>query len=339
MSTIPETVQRRTDTLTVQGSHKDTHWQFTPRKPLPTRHPGRDPFDPPRVHYTPSWFGLGAAAATLGLAGVRAFGRSAAFGMGALGLLGLAYMRRVEPTSPILEKVVLRLPTVPPALDGLRIGQISDMHLGLPYTEQNMFWALKQMRREQPDLIIITGDLVGDRHAIPDLPRLLRELRAPLGVYAVPGNHDYWEGLADVDAALSLVNIPLLLNESRRLRWNGADFWLLGTDDVWDGDYNIDAALDGVPDNSFKLLLSHAPDTAGEAARRGIDVQLSGHTHGGHLRLPFFGPFTRPRFGAKYVIGRYQVERMALYVSRGLGGTPLRLLCRPESTIFTLRAG
>jgi predicted MPP superfamily phosphohydrolase len=128
-----------------------------------------------------------------------------------------------------------------------------------------------------------------------------------------------------------------LLNEHRRLTWNGADCWLVGLDDVWDGEMDIKAALRGVPEQGFKLLLGHAPDIADEAARHGFDLQLAGHVHGGHLRLPLLGPFARPRYGVRYLAGIYTVGRMTMYVSRGLGGAPLRLMCPPEAAILTLR--
>lgn len=289
------------------------------------------------VHYTPSWLGLGAAGAALGALGLHKFGWPVALGMGMFGALSLAYMTTFEPARPTLEQVTLRLPALPQELDGLRIGQLSDSHLGLPHTARNLAWAIEQMRREQPDLVVITGDLTHYHWAIPRLPELLGGLSAPLGIYAVPGNHDYWEGIADIQAALRLLDIPLLLNEHRQLRWNGADFWLAGVDDVWGGQPDLDVALRGIPPGAYTLLLAHSPDRADEAARRGVAVQLSGHTHGGHLRLPVLGPFTRPRFGARYVMGQYQIGAMQLYVTRGLGGAPLRLLCRPEATIFTLR--
>jgi len=306
---------------------------------LPAHHPHRNPLDPARLTYTRSWFGLGAAAAALGALGLRQFGWPVAAGAGVLGAAGLAYAKRYEPAHPTLERVVLRLPQLPPALDRLRIGQISDTHLGMPHTADNLAWAIEQMRREQPALIALTGDLVGLRRSIPDLPMLLGQLRAPLGVYAVPGNHDYWEGLADIHAALSLADIPLLLNQNRRLGWNGADLWVVGIDDLWDGRPDFDAALDGVPPGAFKILLAHSPDVADNAVAHGFALQISGHTHGGHLRLPLLGPFARPRFGVRYVMGQYQIGDMTLYVSRGLGGVALRLLCRPEATIFTLRCG
>jgi uncharacterized protein len=340
MAIPPRATPRTNGKHHVDGSHRNGAGHARADvSALPVYHPQRAQEEPRRVHYSHVWLGLGATTAALGLLGLRRYGRPWLAGAGALGALSLAYMTIAEPARPVLERVTLQLPALPAQLDGLRIGQITDSHLGLPHTARNLAWAVAQMRAERPELLVITGDLVSTRRAIPDLPALLRELAAPLGIYAIPGNHDHWEGLHDLRAALSLLGIPLLMNEHRRLRWNGADLWLVGIDDIWDGQPDIAAALQGVPRDGFKVLLAHAPDAADEAAGQGFALQLSGHTHGGHMRLPLLGPFTRPRFGERYVMGSYQVGAMALYVSRGLGGAPLRLLCRPEATIITLRRG
>jgi uncharacterized protein len=303
----------------------------------PTRREGRHPFNTSRVRYGRGWLGLGVGGAALSLFGLCRSPRAVLAGMGALGLASAAYLALVEPARPTLERVTLRLKGLPAALDGLRIGQITDTHLGLPHSARNLAWAVERMRDERPDLIALTGDFVSRSVAIPQIAALLRGLSAPLGIYAIPGNHDYWEGLADIQAALALHDIPLLLNEHRRLRWNGADLWLVGLDDMWNGRPDFDAALHGVPRGACMLLLAHAPDIADEASGHGFAAQLSGHTHGGHMRLPLIGPFALPRHGWRYSIGHYQVGDMALYVSRGLGGGPFRLRCRPEATIFTLR--
>jgi predicted MPP superfamily phosphohydrolase len=339
MSTSRVATETPTTDYQLQVAPDATQLTLTAPRVPPVRRPERNPYDPLRLRYTGSWFSLGAAAATLSLLGLRRLGWPLAVGLGGLGAASLAYMRQFEPTRPTLERVTLRLPTLPTALDGLRIGQLTDAHLGLPHAAANLRWAVEQMQREQPDLIALTGDLAGLQEGIPDIPPLLGKLRAPLGVYAVPGNHDYWEGLADVHAALMLADIPLLMNENRHLSWNGADLWVAGVDDIWDGRPDFEAALEGVPRDAFTVLLAHSPDVADNATNYGFALQLSGHTHGGHLRLPLLGPFTRPRYGCRYVMGRYQVGAMALYVSRGLGGVALRLLCRPEATILTLRRG
>jgi hypothetical protein len=293
---------------------------------------------PINLHVNPSWLAAAASAGLLGLFGLQRYGWRLGAGFGALGLLGFGHMALGEPTRPILERIELRPHGLPRALDGLRIGHISDTHLGYRYAPENLIWALEELRRERPDLIALTGDFVNFAHAIPTVGALLRGVSAPLGVYAVPGNHDHDEGLGDLEAALALAGVPLLLNENRRLQWNGGELWLIGIDDIWHDLHDLEAALAGVPEDAFTLLLAHAPDVADEAAQRRIGVQLSGHTHGGHLRLPLLGPFSLPRYGRRYVIGEYLVGTTTVYVSRGLAGAPLRLLCPPEATIITLRS-
>lgn len=300
-----------------------------------TRYRRKD--EPPRVAYSRQWFAAGAAGALLGALALRAGGARAAGLLGALGALGVAYAAHVEPSRPRGRQLTLGFADLPPALEGLRVGQLSDLHLGKRYSEQNARLAVEWMRRERPDLLVITGDLVSYERAIGRIAPLLRGLSAPLGVYAVPGNHDYFEGMAAVTEALAAAGVPMLVNEHRRLSWGGGELWLVGVDDVWEGVADLDGALAGVPADGWKLLLSHSPDFVDEAAQRGIALQLSGHTHGGHLRLPLLGPFTLPRYGVRYPYGLMQVASTTLYVTGGLGGIPLRFRCPPEATIFTLR--
>jgi uncharacterized protein len=340
MSTLTQTAPDTISTDYLNARSEDSKQTFLAATvDLPITHPKRNPLDSTRLTYTPTWFGLGVGAAALSLLATRRYGAPAIAGIGALGAASLAYTTLFEPAKPTLERITLSFPALPAALDGLRIGHITDIHIGQRYTARNLAWAVEKMRCERPDLIALTGDLAGLHHGIPELPILLSQLSAPLGIYAVPGNHDYCEGLADLHAALTISGVALLINEHQQLRWNGADLWLVGIDDIWDGRPDFAAALDGVPQDAFTLLLAHSPDIADEAAQHGFALQLSGHTHGGHVRLPLLGPFARPRFGMRYIMGQYRVGEMALYVSRGLGGVSLRLFCRPEATIFTLRRG
>lgn len=320
---------------------RDSHWHTRAEMTsLPQRHPRpRSRFDPAHVHFNPSWFALGGVSTAVAAAGVYLGGWPVAAGLGCAGALALGYAKRYEPAHPTLERITLRLPNMPAALDGLRVAQLSDTHLGFPYTVDNLAWAIEQVKREKPDLVVLTGDMVHYRRAIPTLLELVRGLQAPLGVYAIPGNHDYWEGIRDVSGALGVAGIPMLINTNRRLIWNGAEFWLAGVDDYWESHADIDEALAGIPRGAFTMMLAHEPDQADDIARRGVALQLSGHTHGGHLRLPLLGQFSAPRFGKRYVMGEYSVGSMRLYVSRGLGGAPLRFFCRPELPIFTLRRG
>lgn len=293
-------------------------------------------------HWLGAIAGMGAAVGTLSALTLRWRRLRLPLG-GALGAAlasSAAYVTLVEPRRPVLERVTLRLPTLPPHLDGLRIGHLSDFHLGFPFALANTRWAIEQMQHERPHLIALTGDFVSSERAIDDLPELFRPLTAPLGVYAVAGNHDHFEGVTVVRAALESVGIVFLMNESRGLRWNGDELWVAGVDDCWYGQADLEKALTRVPEGAFTLLLAHPPDFADEAAaHHNIAVQLSGHTHGGHLYLPYLGWFCVPFHGIRYVSGLEFVQDMQLYVSRGLGGLPLRLNCPPDATILTLTQG
>lgn len=284
------------------------------------------------------WVGASVALGTLVAMALR-YRRLRGPVLGMLGMAGVAsgiYATMIEPRQPVLERAVLRIPALPPALAGLRIGHLSDFHLGWWYAKGNTRWAVQQMQTERPDMLVLTGDFVSFRHAIPDLPDLLRPLSAPLGVYAVTGNHDYWEGVEEIRQHVEPLGIEFLVNAHKHLRWHDEDIWLIGIDDIWYGKPDIDEALAGVPSDAFKLLLSHSPDFADNAAHHHVAAQFSGHTHGGHISLPLLGWLCVPLHGMRYIAGVEQVGAMQLYVSRGLGGMPMRLRCRPEAAIVTL---
>jgi hypothetical protein len=285
------------------------------------------------------WFGAGLAAAGLAAASIRIGGAPMGVAWGTAGLIGLTYATMIEPRIPVLEKVTLHLPHLPPGLDGLRIGQLTDMHLGYLHCYENTRWAAWQIMREQPDLIAITGDFVSFHSAIAKLPEVLHMLRAPLGVYAITGNHDHWEGVEEIREQVEALGIPLLMNANLPLSWRGATFWLAGIDDMWYGVPDLHATLAGIPDDAFTIMLAHEPDFADVIARRNVQLQLSGHTHGGHIDMPLLGAPCLPHHGLQYVKGLQQVGPMQLYVSRGLGGFPLRFNCPPEVTLITLRRG
>lgn len=296
-------------------------------------------FDPTpgKVRYSARWLGATAAGGVLATLSVAAAGLPAAAALGAAGVAGAAYALLHEPRTPRLERVTLRCAGLPAALDGLRIGQISDMHLGMRFAAENSRWAVAQMAREVPDLLALTGDFVSYEHAIPDLPAVLAGLPRPrLGAYAVPGNHDYWEGVPEIRRALAPLGVEFLINEHRSLPAGGAALVVAGVDDEWDGVPDMGAALRGAPAGAFTVLLAHCPDAADQAAAHGVDVQLSGHTHGGHVRLPGLGSLVLPRYGWRYPVGHERVGATEVYVSRGIGGLPLRLGCAPEATIITL---
>lgn len=255
-------------------------------------------------------------------------------------LAGLATLATavVQVRQLIFEHVTIPIAGLPPALDGFTIIQLSDFHLGASFSVANVQRAIAWTRRQQPDLVALTGDFVNYTYDVPLLDECLQGLTARHGVYAIFGNHDYWTDIAVVEQALARHGIALLRNEQRRIDVGDSCLYLVGVDCVWEGLHDLDLALGSIPADAPVVVLAHEPDIADEIAPYGAALQLSGHTHAGHITLPWLGPLFLPRHGFRYFRGLQRIGRMWLYVSRGLGGVPLRLGCPPEATRITLRA-
>ncbi|MCY4116154.1 MAG: metallophosphoesterase [Caldilineaceae bacterium] len=262
------------------------------------------------------------------------------------GAAGFAYVRTVEPDWVELVQVTLRLPGLAEPLSGLRIAQLSDIHLSQFTSQARLLDAVTRVNRLQPDLVVLTGDFVGrDAAYATGLIDPLRRLEAP--AFAVYGNHDLWSDRATVGAALAETPVRLLVNESVEA---AAGLTIAGIDDAWSGDPRPEAALRDAPAGNTNLLLCHEPDYIDNIQAIGapIALQLSGHSHGGQVRLPSMRPdgagmlsraHILPHMAHLYPIGLYRVGSHQLYTNRGLGVWPLpyRFNCRPEITIFTLR--
>jgi predicted MPP superfamily phosphohydrolase len=238
---------------------------------------------------------------------------------------------------PVFSHVELPVDDLPLALDGLKIAQLSDFHLGMPMSIAATRRAVVAVQAERPDLIALTGDFVSYRRHLPLLRTMLAPLSAPLGVFAVYGNHDHLENAADIGCLLDELGFTVLLNEHRRVGVDASAFAVAGVDDLWRGEPDLTSALAGIPAGMPIILLAHAPDYADIAARAPITLQLAGHTHAGHIRLPILGPLVLPRHGIRYDRGLWRVGGMWLYVSEGLGGLPMRIGSRAEATLLTLR--
>jgi predicted MPP superfamily phosphohydrolase len=255
------------------------------------------------------------------------------------GLAGLSTLAAaiVQARRLAYEHVTIPIVDLPPALDGFTIIQLSDFHLGAPFTRANLKHAVAWTRQKQPDLVVLTGDFVNYTDDVPLLIECLQGLSAQHGVYAILGNHDYWTNIALVEQALVKNGIELLRNQWQRIDVGGNSLYLVGVDCMWEGQHDLELALGMLPSAAPVVVLAHEPDIADEVARYGAALQLSGHTHAGHIALPGLGPLFLPRHGFRYFRGLQRVEGMWLYVSRGLGGVPLRLGCPPEATALTLR--
>ena len=252
------------------------------------------------------------------------------------------YAARIAPRRLRLERVAVPLPGLPEGLAGLRIGFLSDIHHDEGRPLALLARGVALLNGAAPDLVLLGGDyVVGRRRGFAPCAALLGRLRAPLGVYAVLGNHDHWADTDALAAQLTAAGITVLRNASRRLAApGGAPFRLLGLDTGVRGRADLDATLAGVPEDEFRLLLAHEPDVIDDLHERGVRVglQLSRHTHGGQIVPPLLGPLALPLLGRRYLKGLYRTPAGMLYVSRGLGALPpfVRFRAAPEVTILTL---
>jgi len=256
----------------------------------------------------------------------------------------LGYTIVVEPNWFAVEKVDVPIKGLPADLDGLRIGFISDFHRGRFVTEGDISRAARYLQRQSPDLILLGGDFVDNKaDYIHSCLKVLSQLKSPLGICAVLGNHDYWTDPDLIRASIQQTRIRLLDNESVKLKWKREQFYLVGLDDAWEGRPNLRAAFQGVPDKAVKILLVHEPDYA-ETLKRlplWLPLQLSGHSHGGQVVIPFWGAPILPYLARKYPSGLQKVtgRNRLVYTTRGVGHLlPVRFNCTPEVTLLILRA-
>lgn len=290
--------------------------------------------------------GLGGAAAWA--AGARPGAREPAAGaralLVALAALALgAYALRSALRPPALRRVELGLPRWPRALDGFRIVQLSDLHVGPILGRRFAESLVERVNALRPDLIAVTGDLVdGGVRKLRDEVEPFAGLRAEHGVFFVTGNHDHYSGADAWVRRVGELGMRALRNERVEIRRGAAAFDLAGVDDAHgqlmsgSGGEDLGRALAGRDPTRPLILLAHDPSTFSRASRLGVDLQLSGHTHGGQI-WPF-GWLVR--LAVRFVAGLYERNGSRLYVSRGTGfwGPPMRLGAPAEITEIALRS-
>lgn len=242
-----------------------------------------------------------------------------------------------------VDQVRLVLPRLSPEFDGYRISQISDFHYGTWLTSKELGHAISQVNQQQADLIAITGDFVTYHMDIfsNDLISLMGQLHAPDGVVAVLGNHDHWSDPVEIRRILREANIKELNNDVLSLVKGAGRLHICGVDDFMDGHDRLDLVLQKLPGDGAAILLAHEPDFADiSALSKRFDLQISGHSHGGQIVLPWIGAPLLPNYARKYSSGLYKVDGMFQYTNRGLGTAELqiRLNSRPEITVFTLES-
>jgi predicted MPP superfamily phosphohydrolase len=239
----------------------------------------------------------------------------------------------------VVKRISIPIEGLHPALDGFTIVQLTDIHI-YPITPIEVAEeAVAIANSLKPDLAVLTGDYVWrEGEAIFELAPVLAGLDANQGVFAIIGNHDIWEGLEICLTGLREVGIPVLINQGLTITEGGGSFYLAGLDDGMSGKPDLSAALEGMPAGAPIVLLMHEPDPADEYSLDGrVSLQLSGHTHGGQVRIKDM-PMVLPPLGRKYDLGLYNINGMWLYVSPGIGeiSVPLRYNCPPEVSVFTL---
>ena len=265
-----------------------------------------------------------------------------------------AYASAIEPIWIDTVHLDLYAPRLPEAFDGYTIYQISDLHTSsLGRRERKVIEILDGL--PEADLVVLTGDLIHTQRGIDPVLQLAKSIKSRDGIYAIFGNSEYKNGVRPLQFASRLHDngIRVLLNQHVILPRGDAEIVLAGVEDPFSDHDDLEMALTGVPDDVFKLVLMHSPDGIAEAVVRGVDLVLSGHTHGGQIKFPIIGaPITHSVMGTRMSSGYYQGHRLRtvvgirpgrtqLYVTRGIGisGIAMRFLCRPEFTTFTLHRG
>jgi predicted MPP superfamily phosphohydrolase len=229
---------------------------------------------------------------------------------------------------------------LPEAFDGYRIAFLTDTHI-TGFMRRNFYReVVAQTLAFDPDVIVLGGDLVTFSRDIPLMAELLGELRARDGVVAVLGNHDIWAGAEHIIELLTAKGVTYVTNRSLTLSRKGARLPLIGIDEMYRGAPDVARAFAGVAPGPC-IAVSHHPDIIDLLEGQRIDLLLCGHTHGGQIRLPFFGPVVVPSVHeTEFASGFHRIRGVLMYVSRGVGAIPpLRILCRPEVATFILRRG
>jgi predicted MPP superfamily phosphohydrolase len=243
-----------------------------------------------------------------------------------------------EANSLTLERVEIKLDRLPAKLDGFKIVHLSDIHHS-PFTPiEHIERAVRISNRLKPNLFVLTGDYVShDSDYIAPVAEALGKLSAEHGTYACLGNHDHWTDPHLITDLFRGEGISVLVNEGFRLDASGGSFWLAGVDDYMVGRTDVGAALKGSFPDEMKVLLAHNPIIFRQAARVGVDLTLSGHTHGGQVKIRDEEKRILPR--RKLSSGLHSRYDSQIYITRGIGTVvlPVRYQCPPEITLIELR--
>jgi uncharacterized protein len=260
--------------------------------------------------------------------------------VGASIAMGL-YSRYVHPFRPRLNHQLIELPRAHRHLKNLTLAFVTDLHVGPNFPAARLEPIIRMLEEIKADIVLFGGDYISES------PRYLSEVQEPLirmaatariGSWGILGNHDVANIRSRVMKMFESTGIRILENEAVEIDTAKGSFWLIGVDDMLLGKSDLAAAFADVPPDAPRIAMWHEPDFAERMEPYGPFLLLSGHTHGGQVRLPFVGPVSTPKFGKRYVSGRFLFGDMTLYVSNGIGmyRPPVRFNCPPELVVFTL---
>ena len=268
----------------------------------------------------------------------RSFLKRCAFSAAAA--VGIGYPLFIERYRFQVNRYDIPVAGLPPEFEGFTAVHLTDLHYGLLMPMVAVRHLIRQANGLKKDVIVCTGDYVHEHNRTKQIDRVwpeLTKLRATDGVFSVLGNHDHW-----ADTARSLDWLRRSGQDVRHkavpITRGSARLWIGGAGDFWEDKPGIDRAFKGVADGDTKILLAHNPDTVDTAYHTRINLVISGHTHGGQVILPFWGPPILPVLNKRYSSGLIQTEKTAVFISRGLGWAilPVRLNCLPEIAVLRL---
>ena len=267
--------------------------------------------------------------------------------VGATVLVAAVWGFAIEPGILRNENYEMTVARWPASCDGIRVAVLADLHVGSPFNGPGKLRRIRELtQRAHPDLILLAGDYVihgvpGGRFSTPELiASELRSLSAPLGVWAVLGNHDWWLDAPRVQRAFESVGIRVLEDAAVSVGRESCRFWVAGISDFWEGRHDVARALSSVPDSAPVIAFTHNPDVFPSIPAR-VSLTIAGHTHGGQVYVPLVGrPVVPSVYGERYAVGHIVEQNRHLFVSSGLGTSiiPVRFLVPPEISIVVLRA-
>lgn len=258
--------------------------------------------------------------------------------------IGYYYAKYIEPHFISFTQHTLKSQLIPKSFHGMKILQFSDLHLGYYFSLQHLSKVVSKINAVNPDIVLFTGDLIDNYQTYTDTPfvaSILKNIQAPFGKFAIYGNHDHGGyGTEYYEHIMRESGFELLLNSEKRIHlMDNSEISIFGLDDILLGNPKIEKTLEHARQSTYNIVLVHEPDIAPKVSRYPINLQLSGHSHGGQVQIPFLGAIITPSLAKDYIEGFYTIQDLTLYVNRGLGRTrvPFRFMSKPEIAIFTLQ--